>query len=140
MNEREKKIDLSFFRNVAVSLAVIALGAAWPLLKYGTPEIRTACLAGAGISYANVIAGFFAIDYAFDKSFTVFMKAVLGGMGVRMLVSAAALVVMISLLHLHVAALIISLMFFYVVNLTIEIVFLQKKMELRTESVHRTSP
>lgn len=135
MNERAKKIDHSFFRNVAVSFAVIALGAAWPMARYGTPEILTACLAGAAISYANVIAGFFAIDYAFDRSFTVFMKAVLGGMGVRMCVSAAALVVMISLLHLHVAALIMSLMFFYVINLTIEILFLQKKMDLRTESI-----
>jgi hypothetical protein len=134
MNVPAKKFDLSFFRNVAASFAVIVACAAYPLVKYGTQEIVTACIAGAVVSYANVIAGFLAIEYAFDKSFTVFLKAVLGGMGVRMLLSAAALVVMISLMHLHVMALVLSLMLFYIVNLTLEILFLQKKMDMRTES------
>jgi len=42
---------------------------------------------------------------------------------------------MITLLHMHVGALISSLMFFYVVNLTLEIFFLQKKMEVRSQPV-----
>lgn len=134
MNAQAKKIDFSFLRNVAASFALIVLCAAYPLVKYGTQEIVTACIAGAAVSYLNVIAGFLAIEYAFDKSFTVFMKAVMGGMGVRMLLSAAALVVMISVFHLHVLALIMSLMLFYAVNLTLEILFLQKKMDLRTAS------
>lgn len=135
MKTQAKKVDMSFLKHIGVSAAVIAVCAAFPMAVYGTPEIVTACMAGAALSYLNAVAGFFAIEYAFDKSFTVFMKAVLGGMGVRMLLSAGALVAMITLLHLHVAALIISLMFFYVVNLTLEILFLQKKMDLRTESV-----
>jgi hypothetical protein len=143
MNAREHKtgntpghkMDFSFLRNVAVAFGVIVIAAAYPLVRYSTHEILVGCLGGAAISYANVIAGFVAIEYSFDKSFTTFMKAVLGGMGIRMLVSAAVLVAMISLLHMHVAALISSLMFFYIVNLTLEIFFLQKKMELRTQPV-----
>jgi hypothetical protein len=52
-----------------------------------------------------------------------------------MFLSAVVLVGMITLLHMHVAALISSLMLFYAVNLTLEIVFLQKKMNMRTRPV-----
>ncbi len=133
--KKNHSIDYSFLRNLAGSFSIIVACAAYPLVRYGTHEILVGCMGGAAISYANAVAGFVAIEYAFDKSFTVFMKAVLGGMGIRMLVSAAVLVAMITLLHWHVAALISSLMFFYAVNLTLEIFFLQKKMELRSQPV-----
>ncbi len=140
MNAPEKKQDtkkdLSFLWNLLATFSMIVILAAYPLATYGTHEIIVACLGGAAISYANAVAGYLAIEYAFDKSFTTFMKAVLGGMGIRMLVSAAVLVGMITLLHMHVAALISSLMLFYAVNLTLEIMFLQKKMDMRTRSVH----
>lgn len=127
--------DYSFLRNLAVSFSVIVMLGAYPLVHYGSREILVGCIGGAAISYANAVAGYIAIEYAFDKSFTTFMKAVFGGMGLRMLVSGAVLVGAIALLHLHVASLISSLMFFYAVNLTLEILYLQKKMELRTHPV-----
>jgi hypothetical protein len=131
----DKKNDYSFLRNLAVTFSIIVICGAFPLVRYGTHDILVGCLGGAAISYANAVAGYFAIEYSFDRSFTTFIKAVLGGMGIRMLVSAGLLVAMITFLHMHVAALISSLMFFYVVNLTLEILFLQKKMELRSQPV-----
>ena len=127
INNPENKKDYSFLRNLAATLSVIVVCAAYPMIRFGTHDILVGCLGGAAVSYANAIVGYIAIEYAFDRSFTTFMKAVIGGMGLRMLVSAAVLVAMISLLHWHVMALISSLMFFYVVNLTLEILFLQKK-------------
>ena len=133
--KQDSKRDVSFLRNLLGVFSMIVILAAYPLVTYGTHEIIVACLGGAAISYANAIAGYFAIEYAFDRSFTTFMKAVLGGMGIRMLVSAIVLVVLITVAHMHVTALITSLMVFYAVNLTLEIVFLQKKMDMRTRSV-----
>ena len=135
MNAPKRKIDYMFLRNCAASFSVVVILGAYPLVRYGTREILIGCLGGAAISYANAIAGFIAIELSFDRSFTTFMKAVLGGMGIRMLLSAAVLVAMITLFHMHVTALIASLMFFYIVNLTLEIFFLQKKMELRSRPV-----
>jgi len=129
------KKDYSFLRNLAVGFCVSVMLGAYPLTRFGTHDMLVACLGGAAISYANAVAGYFAIEYSFNRSFTTFMKAVLGGMGVRMLLSAAVLVAMITLLRMHVGALISSLMFFYVVNLTLEIFFLQKKMEVRSQPV-----
>lgn len=127
------KIDARFPRQVALTLGVAAALAAYPLSRYGSPEVIRAAAAGAVLSTVNVLAGFFAIEYAFDKSYTVFVKAVLGGMGVRMLLLLGAMVVLILVFHMHTVALTVSLLSLYVVYLVLEILFIQKKVSLRNQ-------
>ncbi len=127
------KIDARFPRQIALTLFVTFALAAYPLSRYGSPEVISAVVVGALLSTVNVLLGFFAIEYAFDKSYTVFLKAVLGGMGVRMVLLLGAMIVLILVFHMHTLALTISLLSLYVIYLVLEILFIQKKMFLRNQ-------
>ncbi len=128
------KIDVRFPRQIALTLiGVFALGA-YPLSRFGTPDVIFAAVLGALLSTANVIFGFLAIEYSFDKSYTVFLKAVLGGMGIRMLFLLGAMLVLILAFHVDAVALTISLLGFYMIYLILEILFIQKKVMLRNQT------
>jgi hypothetical protein len=123
----------SFLLQVGLVLAGAALLLAYPLAVYATPAIRSAIAAGALLSTANVLLGYAAIEYAFHRSATTFLKAVVGGMGVRMVVMLAALTGLILLAGMHAVALMASLMGFYAVFLVLEIFFIQRKVSLKNE-------
>jgi hypothetical membrane protein len=61
------------------------------------------------------------------------LKAVLGGMGLRMLVMLGALLMLIEVFHFSAAPLVVSLMGFYVLFLVLEVMFMQKKLSKKTE-------
>jgi len=133
-NESSKrKFDTAFPRHVAVVVVLSALLSAYPLYAYATAEVIRACIAGAVISVANVLAGYAAIEYSIDKSYTVFLKAVLGGMGVRMLAMLAMLVVLIKGFEFQAVPLVVSLMVFYTAFLVLEVLFMQKKLSNKSE-------
>lgn len=125
------KIDWSFPKHVALALAVIGCLAWYPLAAYGTPEIIAAAAAGALLATLNVLMGFASIEYSHGKSTTVFFKYVLGGMGVRLLVMALALVFLMKVLHVHAGALVGSLGILYAVFLVLEVLFIQKKVSVK---------
>ncbi len=127
------KIDARFPRQIALTLLGVSALAAYPLSRYGSPEVIAAAVAGALLSTVNVLLGFLAIEYAFDKSYTVFLKAVLGGMGLRMLCLLGAMIVLILVFHMHTVALTVSLLGFYLIYLFLEILFIQKKVLLRNQ-------
>ena len=128
------KIDWSFPKQIFIALLVVTAVGSYPLMKYGDREIITAVLIGALLSTFNVLLGFAAIEYSLDKSSTTFFKYVLGGMGVRMLGLAVVLVILMKGFGLHVTALIGSMGIFYVVFLTLEIFYIQKKIQSRQNS------
>ena len=123
-----KGVDAQFVRQVGTALALMAGLAAWPLARYGSPDVVRAVLAGAALSTLNVLVGYAAVEYAFPRSFTTFLKVVLGGMGIRMLVMLGAMVVMIKVFHVHAVALTASLLGTYAVFLLLEVLFIQKKI------------
>ncbi len=127
------KIDARFPRQVALTLCVAAALAAYPLSRFGSPEVIKASIVGALLSTVNVLLGFLSIEYAFDKSYSTFLKAVLGGMGIRMLLMLGAMIVLILVFHMHTVALTVSLLSLYVVYLFLEILFIQKKVLLRNQ-------
>ena len=122
-------------RNFPLQVAAVLLGgtlvAAYPLARYGNRETVVAAAVGALLSTVNVLAGYLTIEYSFEKSSTTFLKAVLGGMGVRMALMLGALLVSIEVVRLNAVALTVSLLSFYAVFLTMEILFLQKKAAAR---------
>jgi hypothetical protein len=126
--EDKRKQDLSFVRQVVVAVIVIAGCAVYPLMVFASKEIVTAFIAGVLMSIINVLAGYAAITYSFDRSYTTFLKMVLGGMGVRMAVMLGMLVVLIELFHFHAVALAISLLGCYSTFLVMEVLFIQKKL------------
>src|SRR5262245_60231743 len=125
------KIDWSFPRQVLVTVAVVAALGAYPVLRFGGSEIVTPVLAGAALAFVNVILGYAAIEYSFDKSAAVFFKYVLGGMGLRMLFMAGILVTMLKADALPAGPLVGSLAFFYITFLVLEIFYMQKKVNAR---------
>jgi len=121
-------IDWTFPRRVAVVVLTVGLVVAYPLVRLHDPDILLAALAGCALSTLNALAGFLTIEIAFGKSYTAFLKAILGGMGARMLLLLVALTLLITVYRMHTVALTVSLLGFYVIYLVLEIVYLQKKV------------
>jgi len=128
------KIDWSFPRQIGLTLIIAVVAGVYPLVKYGTREVFIAAVAGLFIATVNVLAGFVAIEYSFNKSATTFLKVVLGGMGIRMFVMAGLIVLLIKVFAMHLVGLIVSLGSFYIIYLTLEILFIQKRFTHRQES------
>jgi len=127
------KIDSRFPKHVAVVLAATGVALAYPLATYGSGEIAIAVGIGALLSTVNVLLGFLAVEYSFEKSYTTFLKAVLGGMGLRMMFLLGVMLVLILRLHIQAVALTISILAFYLVFLVMEILFIQKKVSVKNE-------
>jgi len=122
------RIDRRFPGQVGLVLVVCAAVSAYPLWLYGTADVAVAVGVGAALSTVNVLIGFLTIEYAFERSYTTFLKAVLGGMGVRMLVMLGATALLITVGRLHALALTVSLLAFYLVYMILEILFIQRKV------------
>jgi hypothetical protein len=125
------RIDPAFPRRVMLVLLVAAVLAAYPLIRIGSGGVVLAVCVGALLSTVNVLAGFLTIEYSFEKSYTVFLKAVLGGMGMRMAVMLGFMLLLILVVRLETVPFIISLLGFYVVYLVLEILYLQKKVAVK---------
>ena len=128
------KVDRKFPLQVLGVLIVVALTGAYPLVRYASPEILIAASVGALLSTVNVLVGFLAIEYSFNKSYTTFLKTVLGGMGVRMGLMLITLLLLIKVVGLHTVALTVSLLGFYLIFLILEILFIQKKVVIKNQS------
>lgn len=132
-NKRALKIDAGFPRQVLLVLAGVSLLGLYPLLRYASKEILVASIIGALLSTVNVLAGYAAIEYSYQKSYTVFLKVVLGGMGIRMAVMLGALWVAIGVLQVHAVALTFSMFLLYIVYLFLEVLFIQQKLSIRNQ-------
>ena len=129
----KRKFDGSFPRRIAVVIILSAVFSAYPLFAFASAEVIRAYIAGVTISLANVLAGYAAIEYAIDKSYTTFLKAVLGGMGVRMLAMLGVLLILIKIFQYQAVPLVVSLMGFYILFLVLEIMFMQKEMSKKAK-------
>lgn len=127
------KIDWSFPKQVVFVLLIVGGCASYPLIFYGSQEVITAVVVGALLSTVNVLLGYTAIEYSFEKSITTFLKFVLGGMGIRLALILAAIVILIKTADIHVGGLVVSLGIFYIIYLTLEILFIQKKVDKRQQ-------
>jgi len=125
------KIDVRFPRRVGLVLLAGTVLLAYPLARLATRETILAVVAGALLSTINVLLGFLAIEYSFEKSYTTFMKAVLGGMVARMTIMLGAMVALILLFHMDAVALTVSMLGFYLIYLVMEVQYVQKKVLVR---------
>lgn len=122
-----------FALHVAVAFIVIGLLAAWPMARWASEEIVIAVLTGAVMSTVNILAGFLAIQLTIHRSYTTFLKAVLGGMGVRMAVMLGLLLVLILVARMHAVALTVAVIGYSLVYLVLEINVLQKMMQVKNQ-------
>lgn len=108
------------------------LVAAYPLATYASREVIMGVAAGAILGTLNIMLGYAAIEYAFNKSMTTFTNIVIGGMGIRLALLLGAMALLILVLGFHTAALTASLFYFYAVYLVLEILHIQKKVHSTT--------
>ncbi len=125
--------DRSFPRVVLAVFVGIAVLSSYPLYSYASADVIRASVTGALLSLANVLAGYAAIEYSIDKSYTTFLKIVLGGMGARLLVMLGLLLVLIEVFHVNAVALAVSLLGCYMIFLVLEVFFIQRKLSSRNQ-------
>jgi hypothetical protein len=119
---------------VGVLYVVLTVAGFWILSASGRGELSGSFLAGVAVSLTNFLLGFLSVEFAFDKSHTLFLKIVLGGMGVRLFLMALAVLVLIKGYDLDSLSLMFTLLGYYAVNLALEMVFLQKKVSLKSKT------
>jgi hypothetical protein len=122
------RIDTRFPLQVGATLAAAAAIGGYPLARYAPEDVILGVVLGAGLSTLNVFLGYLAIELSFGKSYTVFLRTVLGGMGIRLVFMLALLAALITVFQVQAAALTISLLGFYVVFLLLEVLFIQRKV------------
>jgi hypothetical protein len=122
------KVDWSFLRLVIFCFAGAAGLIYYPISEFATAEVVQGIIAGGIMSFINLLLGYAAIEFSYERSHTTFLKYVLGGMVIRLMLMWGVLLVLIKLYYFHSAALMLSLLFFYILNLVLEIFYLQKRV------------
>ena len=103
----------------------------YPLVgHYASAEALKATVGAAALSFFYILLGYCSIEFSFNKSSITFLKVVLGGIGIRLFVMAALVLVMIRYLAFQALPLTVSLLCFYVLNLGLEIYFLESKAKV----------
>lgn len=128
------KIDRSFPTRVAITFGVGLVIALIVISLLGERDLVLPVVVGAVLSTANVLAGFFAFEYSLERSYTTMLKAVLGGMGIRLVFMLGILVLLIKVVGLHPVALVVSLLSYYVVYLVLEVLYIQERVSHKSQS------
>ncbi|MBI5475770.1 MAG: hypothetical protein HY964_03430 [Ignavibacteriales bacterium] len=128
------KIDWLFPRQILIATTIIWVLGGYPLISKAENSTIIAVIFGMILSIINVLLGFLAIQYSIGKSTATFFKFVIGGMGLRLLIFAVVLVVMIKIYSIPSLALISSLGIFYMVFLVLEVLYIQKKVEIKQQN------
>ena len=125
---------LRFARQVGAVLIAAALLGGYPLYVYWGVDMVRAAAVGCGIGALNALAGGLSAIWSFDRPQPVFLKALLGGMVVRMLVICVGLVLLIKFTALSVYGLVFSLFSSYLLFQILEIRFFVRRAEVRRAS------
>ena len=122
---------LRFARQVGAVLIAAAILGGYPLYVYWGGEMVRAAAIGCGIGALNALAGGLSAIWSFDRPQPVFLKAVLGGMVIRMLVICVGLVLLIKFTALSVYGLVFSLFASYLLFQILEIRFFVRRAAVR---------
>ena len=116
-----------FLKYILVYSAVVLLIAIYPIFFFATKVQALSIAVGYIISFINVLIGYTLNKSALGKNTKSFMVMVLGGMGIRLMIVAIFLVLLLTYTQLDSISLVSSVFFFYFLFISIEIYFLLKK-------------
>jgi L-asparagine transporter-like permease len=125
------KIDWAFLRLVAYCVLGVVLLVVLPLSVYSNTEILQSVVASGVVSFLHLLLGYACIEFGFEKSNTTFLKIILGGTFIRMVLLVGIVFVLIRVYRFDTSSLMISFLLFFVLNLVLEIHLLQKKVALK---------
>ena len=123
------KFDLTFLKQIFLVLIVVGGLGSYPLLKYASDRVMEGVTAGVLLSVVNVLLGYVVIQFSLNRSYTTFIQIVLGGIAVRLFVMVGLLLVCVGLLKFHPVSVVGSLFIMYVIFLTIEVLYIHKKIQ-----------
>jgi hypothetical protein len=125
------KIDWAFLRLVLYCTLGVAGLVVLPMALLADHEVVRSVVASGVASLIHLLVGYTLIEVGFDKPNTTFLKIILGGTLLRMIVLVGIVFVLIRFYQFHAMSLMISFLMYYVLNLVLEIYILQKKVALK---------
>lgn len=126
-------MSLGRYALIVTVLLAGSFAVAWPLLRSLEPAGRRAAALGGALAAANSIAAYFTALWAEGRSNVAFMRAVLGGMGVRMALLLGAVVAAVVWFSLPRLPLALSLVAYFTVFLVLELSVLHRRTSARTQ-------
>ena len=124
----ESKInDSGFYKHIIISSLVVILLSIYPVSVYVSNIQFYSIISGYVIGLLNAIAGYKLNTIALNKSVKSFMVIVFGGMGLRMILIAILILILLYFVKLDEISLVASVFFFYILFVTIELVHLHKR-------------
>lgn len=127
------KFNMQFPKQIFLATLAVGFVASYPMYLWADRDVVVGVITGGLISLVNVLIGYISVEFAFDKPNATFLKVVLGGMGIRLSLIAVTLILLIKVFDLHLYSLISSMLFFYFLYITFEIVFINKKIALKNQ-------
>jgi hypothetical protein len=125
------KIDWVFLRLVAYCALGVLVLVVLPLSVFSNKEILQSVVASGVVSLLHLLLGYACIEVGFEKSNTTFLKIILGGTFVRMVLLVGIVFILIRVYQFDATSLMISFLLFFALDLVLEIHLLQKKVALR---------
>lgn len=122
---------LDFLKMLGIILSIVWILLVLVLYFLAQSMLFKEVLIGCLLPVACFIPGFYAVSWAFNRSFRPFMIAVFGGMLVRLLFIGTAFVLIAKLTQLHISSLLFSLFGFYTLCLVVELYFINTKLQHR---------
>jgi len=133
----EKKSEHSFIKNVLIASFIILLAASYPVKVYLSQVQIISIVCGYLISLLNAFLGYKLNEMGINKPVKSFMVLVFGGMGLRILILAILLLVLLRIAGLDEISLVGSAFFFYIVFMTLEVLYFHKRQSnVKTEKVN----
>jgi hypothetical protein len=123
------KFNMKFPKQVMLTLIAVAVLVFYPLSRFASQEIINSVIAGIVLSVVNVTMGYAAIEYSFNKSYTIFIQVVLGGVGIRLFFMVGMLLLLIGVFKFHSIALVGSLFGMYSIFLVLEVLYIHNKWQ-----------
>ena len=88
-------------------------------------------LSAALLAMVYVISGFFMTNWAFGRPMKMFLTVVMGGIGIRLLITAVVLVVVIKVLQMDAAVFLVTFGILYILFQVVEVYFINKGIQQR---------
>jgi hypothetical protein len=126
-------VSLGNYSILVLAVVLVTLGPLWPLtVRRLDAPARWAVAFGSAIAVLNTIVAYALIRWSATRPTVAFLRALLGGMALRIAVMLAALVTGLRLLGLPQLPLAAALLAYFVVFLALELLILQRRSTLPT--------
>ncbi len=123
MNKAEKFLSKSILIPFVLFLILIAVYS----FSFVSEAFFKSVIVGGAISTFNFLLGLFAVKIGLNSSRDLFLKAILGGMVLRLFLLLVLVFISMKFLNINENSFIFSILFFYILYLIIEIIYLYMK-------------